>query len=141
MRSKIVKLKKREKSKGINGISGTHLSFASNLLLEHLFLLFQMIFVTGIVPGSFGVGLVHPILKKVNQLTSALHIVRSLFQLLFVSYLNPLFLMKLHFNALLRTTSSGSIRTQDGNTFTAFLQIFLLMQIKAVIFSSLERLM
>ena len=79
--------------------------------------------------------------KKVNQLTSALHIFRSLFQLLFVSYFNPLFSMKLHFDALLRTTSSGSKSTQDGNTFKAFLQIFLLMQIKMVIFSSLERLM
>ena len=45
--------------------------------------------------------------KKVNQLTSALHMVRPLFQLLFVSYLNFLFLMKLHFDALLRTTSWG----------------------------------
>ena len=63
MRSEIVKLKKKKKkSKGIDGISGTHLSFVSNLLLEHLSLLFQMIFVTGIVPDSFGVGLVHPIL-------------------------------------------------------------------------------
>ena len=51
--------------------------------------------------------------KKENQLTSALSIVRSLFQLLFVSYLNPLFLMKLHFDALLRTTSLGSKSIQD----------------------------
>ena len=102
-----------------------------------------MIFITGIVPDRFGVGLVHPILKngKPAHQCAALHIVQSLFQLLFVSYFNPLFLMNLHFDALLWTTSSGSKSTQDGNTFTVFLQIFLLMRIKMVIFSSLEHLM
>ena len=50
----------------MDGLSGTHLSVAGNLLLEHLSLLFQMIFVTGIVSESFGVGLVHPILNKIK---------------------------------------------------------------------------
>ena len=80
MRSKIVRLKKKKKSKDIDGISGTHLSFARNLLLQHLSLLFQMIFVTGIVPDSFGVRLVHPILKKgkpADQCTSYLPITVS----------------------------------------------------------------
>ena len=59
----ILKLRKKT-SRGADSICAKHLEFGSCVLVEHLSLLYQMIFVTGIVPNLFSTGLISPILKK-----------------------------------------------------------------------------
>ena len=56
------KLKKKF-SRGFDGICGQHLLYGSERLLESVSPLFQMIIVRGIVPNSFCIGVVTPILK------------------------------------------------------------------------------
>ena len=60
--SAIMKLKKKF-SKGTDGICGAALDFSSDLLIDHLSLLYQMIFSSGIVPKSFCEGKLIPVLK------------------------------------------------------------------------------
>ena len=61
--SAIMKLKKKF-SKGTDGICGAALDFSSDLLIDHLSLLYQMIFSSGIVPKSFCEGKLIPVLKR-----------------------------------------------------------------------------
>jgi len=61
--SAIGKLKKK-KSRGYDGISAQHLSLCGGMFIEHLVLLYQMIFNLGIVPDSFSIGCLTPIPKK-----------------------------------------------------------------------------
>ena len=63
LRDVIRKLNKRQ-SMGYDGICALHLQNGSDKLMCHLSLLYQMIFCCGIVPDSFCVGLISPILKK-----------------------------------------------------------------------------
>ena len=55
---------KKKRSQGIDKISASHLQNTSFLLIEHLTLLFQMIFAQGIVPSTFCVGSLTPVPKK-----------------------------------------------------------------------------
>lgn len=59
----ISKVKKRY-SKGVDNICGLHLVNGSPMLFEHLTLLYQMIFSCGLVPDSFCVGIITPVIKK-----------------------------------------------------------------------------
>ena len=68
IRTAIRKLKKK-KSRGCDGISIQHLLFCSELFLEHLALLFQIIFNLGIVPDSFSIGILTPVPKKGKPLS------------------------------------------------------------------------
>ena len=63
VRAAIIKAKKKF-SRGIDQICGMHLAHGSQRVLEHLTLLYQMIFTCGLVPDSFCVGVVTPVLKK-----------------------------------------------------------------------------
>ncbi|XP_065582546.1 uncharacterized protein LOC136041729 [Artemia franciscana] len=59
----IIKAKKKF-SRGIDQVCGIHLAHGSQSVLEHLTLLYQMIFTCGLVPDSFCVGVFTPVLKK-----------------------------------------------------------------------------
>ena len=51
---------------GYDGICALHLQNGSDKLMRHLSLLYQVSFCCGIVPDSFCVGLISPILKKME---------------------------------------------------------------------------
>lgn len=55
---------KKKKSRGADGISALHLKNPSSMLIQHLALLFQMIFVQGVVPSNFCIGSLTPVPKK-----------------------------------------------------------------------------
>ena len=59
----VFKLKKK-KSRGVDGLCALHLVNGTRLLYEMLTLLYQIIFVVGIVPDVFCRGQLTPILKK-----------------------------------------------------------------------------
>ena len=61
--SECLKKLKKKFSRGFDGICGHHLLCGSELLLENLSLLFQMTIVRGIIPNSFCIGAIAPILK------------------------------------------------------------------------------
>ena len=63
VRAAIIKAKKKF-SRGIDLNCGMHLAHGSQRVLEHLTLLYQMVFTCGLVPDSFYVGVVTPVLKK-----------------------------------------------------------------------------
>ena len=55
---------KKKKSRGSDNISAFHVKICSQLFLHHITLLFQMIFVTGIVLSYFGIRALTPMPKK-----------------------------------------------------------------------------
>lgn len=62
IRECLKKLKKKF-SRGFDKICGQHLLYGSEQLLEHVSLLFQIIVTRGIVPDTFCIGVITPILK------------------------------------------------------------------------------
>ena len=61
--SECLKKLKKKFSRGFDGICGHYLLYCSERLLESVSLLFQIIIVRGLVPNSFCIGVVTPILK------------------------------------------------------------------------------
>ena len=62
--SEVIRKLKKKKSMGCDGICALHFQNASDKLICHLSLLYQMVFCSGVVPDSFCLGLISPILKK-----------------------------------------------------------------------------
>ena len=87
---------KRKKSSGIDKISALHILHGSELLVNHIALLMQMIVTQGVVPSSFSIGDLTPIPKKgklATQCSSFRPITVAttfckLFELLFIDQLN-----------------------------------------------------
>ena len=73
----ILKLKKKH-SRGVDELCALNLLHGTTMLIEYLTLLSQIIFTTGIVPDSFCVGLLSPILKKGKPTDNALRTGQSL---------------------------------------------------------------
>lgn len=55
---------KKKLSRGVDNLCGLHLQAGSQNLVEHLCLLYQMIFNAGVVPDLFCTGVITPVLKK-----------------------------------------------------------------------------
>jgi len=55
---------KKQKSRGIDQICDNHLQNGLSLLLEHLTLLFQIIFFSGFLPDLFSAGIITLVIKK-----------------------------------------------------------------------------
>ena len=96
---------KKKKSRGVDGLCALHLVNGTRLLYEMLTLLYQMIFVVGIVSNVFCRGQLTPILKKGSQPIYAPPIAQLLCREFYVSFLKCLYCRMLETVAKCQTTS------------------------------------